>query len=505
MPYMKIIKGHREAKFLGKYLTKNGRAKAVDCFNLVEKDSQGHAWWEQMDETRHVFENDIAPKNKQTRTYEHIIISLDEHDQVTLEEFRDYINDFITIWFSEDESRIGRYEVAAVYHDDNKERTSKGSKGILHAHIVVNNTELNDGSRLSPRMKTELVRQMRKELNERAHRKHWYCFAENDKSMSYDDMVAQGLKPKSKGWGKQSLDSLPDLLEAELQSENNNSLKSIEHSLDPKLPCAKPVSKYEEAQMFITLTDRDGAKIQVPIDKKYTRESFEERKAISNKGYSWKGELRDRIYFALQLADTPQQFASILNDFGVTITQAKNGDIMFHHPDGGAKRCKGATLGKGYTANDLYKEFANKGWRRDEYANRYTGYIPIEMRLSIKSRISGYKTGTREGTEKMAGMKHLIGYVLKNRITNLDDFGQDTLAMAAKAAAQKMNLFEFNELKHKPVGEMTVRERLAWKYRNDTVTPTPHKTNLSGSSFSVGPEYRQSQGQARDSQSGQSR
>lgn len=36
---------------------------------------------------------------------------------------------------------FGNYEVAVVYHDDNERR-------IPHAHVVVNNTNLNTGHRL---------------------------------------------------------------------------------------------------------------------------------------------------------------------------------------------------------------------------------------------------------------------------------------------------------------------------------------------------------------------
>lgn len=492
MPYMKTIQGHREAKFLGKYLEKNGRAIAEKFYNVEEKDKNGRRWYDLMDETRVINENDKARKGSKVRTYQHFIISLDERDNVTLEDFQKYIDDYVRRWFAEDGSKFGRYEVAVVYHDDNKERTEKGKKGILHAHILVNNTDLNDGSRFAPKMKTNLVRQMRKELNEQAHKNHWYCFAENDKSMSYDDMLAQGLKPKSKGWGDVKNDTLPDSLESEIRDENDEPPAQLEQTMYPKPPSAKPVDKETETKMFLTLTDRSGTKIQVPVDKKYTRESYEERKVSSRKGYSWKGELRDRVYFALTLADTPQQFASVLKDFGVTITQAKDGDIMFHHPDGGAKRCKGATLGKGYTANDIYKEFARKGWRRDEYANRYTGYVPPEMRVHIRARVKTYKTGTLEGTQRMGAMKRLIDYVLKNRITSPDEFGGDELAQAARAAALSMNLFERSALKHKKPEEMTVRERLAWRDYQDTLKGIGG--NLAGSSQSVTPDNTRQDG-----------
>lgn len=68
------------------------------------------------------------------RTYKHYVVSPDPKDGISLESLRDLASSWA-------EEHFPDYEVAIVYHDDNE-------GGIPHAHVVVNNTNIETGRRL---------------------------------------------------------------------------------------------------------------------------------------------------------------------------------------------------------------------------------------------------------------------------------------------------------------------------------------------------------------------
>lgn len=87
-----------------------------------------------MDLTRAAYGNDARWRGMRARTYKHYILSPDPKDCVSLDALRRRSIDWAQKHFS-------AYEVAVVYHDDNAGR-------IPHAHIIVNNTDIETGRRL---------------------------------------------------------------------------------------------------------------------------------------------------------------------------------------------------------------------------------------------------------------------------------------------------------------------------------------------------------------------
>ncbi len=143
MPELKVKDG-RSASVRGciAYLTRDGRAIASDFINCSEVDELGREVWKQMDETRRVAGNDgpdLRHGGSSPRTFEHIIISPDPRDGIDLTSLRA----LCTAWA---EKHFGDYEVAIYYHDDNR-------GNIPHAHIVVNNTDLRTGERVTSRLR----------------------------------------------------------------------------------------------------------------------------------------------------------------------------------------------------------------------------------------------------------------------------------------------------------------------------------------------------------------
>lgn len=132
---LKTIAGHTSARGICRYLTRKNRALASDYINIdVPEGAREFDWAEAMDATRRLFGNDLPWRGKRVRTYKHYVVSPDPKDDIALETLRELATSWAQKHFSE-------YEVAIVYHDDNEH-------GILHAHVVVNNTNIETGRRL---------------------------------------------------------------------------------------------------------------------------------------------------------------------------------------------------------------------------------------------------------------------------------------------------------------------------------------------------------------------
>ena len=142
MPYLKQIAAHSDCQAIENYLEKNGRALAKDFFNLSidERDGFGDGgkddirWADEMDDTRHRFGNDRAFGDMRARTYKHFIVSPDPKDNIDLAGLRELTCAWALKHFDD-------FQIAIVYHDDNE-------KGIPHAHVIVNNTNLVTGLRM---------------------------------------------------------------------------------------------------------------------------------------------------------------------------------------------------------------------------------------------------------------------------------------------------------------------------------------------------------------------
>lgn len=135
---LKTIAGHTSARGICRYLTCKNRALASDYINIdspdLEHPDATFDWAVVMDATRRAYGNDLPWRGKRVRTYKHYVVSPDPKDAIEL----DALRSLATAWAAE---HFSEYEVAIVYHDDNQ-------NGIPHAHVVVNNTNLETGKRL---------------------------------------------------------------------------------------------------------------------------------------------------------------------------------------------------------------------------------------------------------------------------------------------------------------------------------------------------------------------
>ena len=135
---LKTIAGHTSARGIFRYLTRKNRALASDYINIDIPDpahpEEAFDWARVMDSTRRAFGNDLPWRGKRVRTYKHYVVSPDPRDGIGL----DALRQLATAWAAE---HFSEFEIAIVYHDDNE-------RGIPHAHVVVNNTNIETGRRL---------------------------------------------------------------------------------------------------------------------------------------------------------------------------------------------------------------------------------------------------------------------------------------------------------------------------------------------------------------------
>ena len=144
MAVLKAINGHTGCGRIKDYLEKGGRALLRDFFNLswdeVEDKGLDAAlkdevdWALEMDALRRDYGNDTPWKGQRAITFRHYVISPDPSDNIGLDGLRELTHAWVRKHFPD-------YQVAVIYHDDNRQR-------IPHAHIVVNNTNLETGRRL---------------------------------------------------------------------------------------------------------------------------------------------------------------------------------------------------------------------------------------------------------------------------------------------------------------------------------------------------------------------
>lgn len=133
MTYLKAISGHTGTGGIRRYLERGGRALAVDLLNLGDP-ALCEDWAAEMDRTRRLAGNDRAWGSRRARTFKHYVVSPSPEDGVGLDTLRELATEWARRSFPD-------HEVAIVYHDDNEHH-------VPHAHVVVNNTNLETGRRL---------------------------------------------------------------------------------------------------------------------------------------------------------------------------------------------------------------------------------------------------------------------------------------------------------------------------------------------------------------------
>jgi hypothetical protein len=305
MPFLKSRKGNSKSVFgIYYYLTQSRQNKnrviASDFINLDPKDN----WWKVMDQTRIDNDNNRykGGKGNKARTYNHYIISPDPKDEVDLDTLRILATDWANKYFKD-------LEVAIIYHDDNKNK-------IPHAHIVVNNTDLNTGNRFE--IPDGMPEKMKRSLQEIA----------KDLDLRYFD--------NNKNNKISSLHSEEKATGFDIQSINNELAGSVQHS-------------QLEAQSFDPFT----------IQQEYL--TYAERHAEQNGNLLWKEDIRARCDIAYRTTNSPEEFIKACEALDLKVSRTKSGkDYLFIHPERDSWNVTGNRLGYKYTPQEIKKHYISK-------------------------------------------------------------------------------------------------------------------------------------------------
>lgn len=442
MTYMKVLSGHSSAKWIRYYLFKNDRALDKDFLNLTDRDWKGRDWAKVMDRTREIFGNDKPVKKDGTvRTYEHMIISLDEKDDgVELDDFRDFVNEWASKWFDSrgpEGEGIGRFEVAIAYHDDNTAREAQGKRGILHAHIVINNTELETKRRISGLRTTKVVQAMRADLQTMSLERGWHAFATDGKSYTQAEMDAKGLQVSRGKRLDRAMAALDNVLANEAKGAQDADLgKAMMERMEERYPVRKMVpetyggpssEKAAPAETetgnaqpgdvpgfsYTTMRTEDGKMLRLVVPRGFgDSDTMAERQIERREGWSWKDDIRDRVDVAVRISKGPADFAAKLAELGITVNYNRNGDFVYHHPsDPETRKVKGSTLGRRYAAQSIEQSMAEKYASRRQRAQGLVGrerWMNEDERAAALAIAKAAKPCTREGAELMGRLKSTI-------------------------------------------------------------------------------------------------
>lgn len=442
MTYMKPLSGHSSVKWIRYYLFKNDRALDKDFLNLTDRDWKGRDWAKVMDRTREIFGNDKPVKKDGTvRTYEHMIISLDEKDDgVELDDFRDFVNEWASKWFDSrgpEGEGIGRFEVAIAYHDDNTARAADGKQGILHAHIVINNTELESKRRISGLLTTKVIQAMRADLQTMSLERGWHAFATDGKSYTQAEMDAKGLQVSRGKRLDRAMAALDNVLANEAKGAQDVDLgKAMMERMEERHPVRKMIpetyggpspdkaapveAKPSNAQpgdvpgfSYTTMRTEDGKVLRLVVPRGFgDSDTMAERQIERREGWSWKDDIRDRVDVAVRISKGPADFAAKLAELGITVNYNRNGDFVYHHPsDPETRKVKGSTLGRRYAAQSIEQSMAEKYASRRQRAQGLVGrerWMNEDERAAALAIAKAAKPCTREGAELMGRLKSTI-------------------------------------------------------------------------------------------------
>lgn len=278
MPALKPISGHsKSVKAVFDYLTKKERALACDYLNCSEVDRRGRPVWCQMDETRHALGCDVAVRgHSKVWTYEHFVLSPDPRDHVDLATLQDLTMTWVNEYF-------GSFQVGVVYHDDNELR-------IPHAHIIVNNANLDRPGRVStilaPRFEAEIFKGLQRMAAERG----LHAFTARPTSVNNAE------------WAK-----------ADREREQRERPKGT-------------------------------------VQRTYRTKRDKEMEA---KGVSWKADVRDRMACALRLSSNEEEFVEACCALGLGVRESVSrrgmGEYVYRHPGGDAWEVSGPRLGRDWS------------------------------------------------------------------------------------------------------------------------------------------------------------
>lgn len=405
VPEVKPISGHNGCLNIQRYVEgKSGeRVVAQDFLNICAENGRDRLpWSQQMDETRRLAGNDkpvmYDGSLRRAICYTHYVINPDPRDEVDLETLRD----LTMTWVSE---HFGSYEVAVTYHDDSR-------TGTYHAHIVINNTNLETGRRWSSDFKKRDMYRLNNALQNLALERGLSAFSSDHVSMNEGEMTASGKNVSTLGGRDRRW------------REHRHEAQSRDRRRGGHMPRPATVKSGER--------------------RRDTR-----RDALTTRGeWSWVEEVADAVDVARRLARTEDEFLMVLARLGITVREnAKGTDWLYVHPSSEARAVSGRRLGRVYTRGSLRTGFAlgYVGWMQRRTVPGRAREVPQLTREQVEIVLSSMTVvACGKGLEGVsaAQVAALLDYNAERAISGLSDYGRGPRAVAMRRLAERVGLFD---------------------------------------------------------------
>lgn len=316
----------REGLYSPENVVEHKKPLGVTLINLVERDTQGRTWGEQMDHTRELKYAETNYWSTTPRTYMSFKLSPDPKDKISLEDFDDFCREFADRAFEQ------KFQIAIVYHDDNE-------NNILHAHFIVNSPILGETSK---------VNYLSNWLDSKARLRF---------IMDLPDYMA-----RERGWSNFLDDAVNK--EKAFEASKRNVFDEEESYVNKKKIEEDIEQKYRENELFYKNNYYFDSK-KFNFEKSVPRISYEERYKTScereierNGKIPWKKEIKDRIDIVKHLAVSEKEFITMLNSAGVVCVLNKNNEYQYSVKNMEFLKVNGSTLGNAYCKKTILQNLS---------------------------------------------------------------------------------------------------------------------------------------------------
>lgn len=254
---------------------KPGRCLARAFLNVRVKDEEH--WARAFDKWRMLEGNHLPYHGRPAVQYVHAQIAPDPKDNVTVEQMLDFAREWAAHWFGSDfeAGKLGCFQVAIGIHDDSE-------NGIIHAHLVINNTDLLTGKRIQISKRDN--RGAKDHAQDLAREREWHYF---DYTKDHRWIEMEKGKPVEERLASLPMGTAPTIAERRMAERGKALWKDV---IRDRVFASKAISRTEAEfldaceQLEVGVAEREG-------DYVYSIEWESERKSAAgaNLGRGWKG------------------------------------------------------------------------------------------------------------------------------------------------------------------------------------------------------------------------
>lgn len=367
-------------------------------------------WDKVMDDTRNLEGAGDFHNGKAVTTYRHFVLSPDPESGITRNTLLEMASDWARMHFGDVDARgkLGRFESYICIHDD-------GGGNVPHAHVIVNNCDLDTRKRLrmSPKEFSGL----------------WDSLQDVSRDWGLPALPShEEWRKTSAARAKATADAKEHELYWRIGPEAEKALSSKRRALwkakavyraylrDGRGDTAK--ARELKAEIARMTEDLGRAQRKFARKGKGRRLSKVERSLMRSGGFSWKQEIADAVKLSVDTSRSEDEFIDTLGELGYSCEEA-GGDYLFHHPSNPRQwKVSGAKLGYNYRRDDLLA--------RIDPRRAVPGYVrgqalaDILSLMADEARVEAYVGKA----ERLSAASKAVRYLRDNGIRSQEGFAE---------------------------------------------------------------------------------